>query len=294
VARFDVRRPTVRQSPVRLVEQPPLPTTFPFLRSLAALRNGTLVSTSSSGLVELPGNFDAGIAIPRVTAITASADFSDALASGSLVTIFGQNLAPETATSTALPLPTSLGQVCVTVNGIRLPLLYVSPGQINGQLPFSTVGRLSTVLHAPGGLSDTYFAEVRPAAPAVFQISVAGQPGTYPAVVRARNNQLATLSNPLRPNETFLVFASGLGDVGPAVPAGSAAPLSPLAVARVAPQLTLGDTPVPVVFAGLAPGFVGLYQINAVVPPDAPLGLQIPLKITAGTSTTSVNVRVVD
>ena len=50
----------------------------------------------------------------------------------------------------------------------------------------------------------------------------------------------------------------------------------------------------PVVFAGLAPGFVGLYQINAVVPPDAPLGLQIPLKITAGTSTTTVNVRVVD
>jgi uncharacterized protein (TIGR03437 family) len=294
VMRYDTRTPGVRRTPVRLVEQPLTPLTFPFLRSLAQLRNGTIVSTSSSGLVELPGNFDAGISIPRVTAITSAADYSDSLAEGSLVTIFGQNLAPATAAAGSTPLPTQLAGVCVTINGARMPLLYASPGQINGQLPFDLNGQVQAVLHTPGGLSDIYYADVQPAAPSVFQLSVAGQSGTFPAIVRTKNNLLATLSNPLRPNETFTVFLTGLGQVGPPVETGRAAPASPLSLARFEPTVTVGGVNVGVLFAGLAPGFVGVYQINGLLPGNVPLGTQVPLVISAGSNSTTINVRIVE
>jgi len=294
VQRFDARAPALNFSPVRMAEQPAAPSAFPFNRSLAALRNGAIISLTASGLVELAANFDAGIAIPQVEAITSAADFSGSLASGGLISIFGKSLARETAAASTLPLSTNLGGVCVTANGFRLPLLSVSPGQINAQLPFELVGRMATVLHTPGGLSGAYFADVRPAAPAVFQIS-AGDPSTsIPAVVRTKNNQLATLSNPVRPNETILVFATGLGDVGPAVEAGMPGPSSPLAATRTIPQVTLGGMPAPLYFAGLAPGLVGVYQLNVKVPGDAPLGLQVPLRLAVGAASTTVNLRVVD
>jgi uncharacterized protein (TIGR03437 family) len=294
VQRFDVRNPGTKLAPVRLVEQPLTPLTFPFLRSLAGLRNGSIVSTSSSGLVELPGNFDTGISIPRVTAITSAADFSDSIASGGLVSIFGTNLAPSTASAGSTPLPTQLSNVCVTINGFRMPLLYASPGQINGQLPFDLNGQVQAVLHTPGGLSDIYYADVASAAPTVFQISVSGQSGKFPAIIRTRNNQLATLSNPLRPNESFTVFLTGLGEVGPLVEAGRAAPASPLSVTRSEPVVLVGDVAAEILFAGLAPGFVGVYQINAQLPGYVPRGTQIPLTIGAGGISTTVNVRVVE
>ena len=294
VQRFDARTPAIKLAPVRLVEQPLTPTTFPFLRSLAGLRNGSIVSTSSSGLVELPGNFDTGISIPRVTAITSAADFSDSIATGGLVSIFGTNLAPATASAGSTPLPTQLSNVCVTINGFRMPLLYVSPGQINGQLPFDLGGQVQAVLHTPGGLSDIYYADVAQSAPTVFQISVSGQSGKFPAIIRTRNNQLATLSNPLRPNETFTIFLTGLGEVGPAVESGRAAPLSPLSVARSVPVVWVGDVEAKILFAGLAPGFVGVNQINAVLPGTVPRGTQIPLTIGVGTNSTTLQVRIVE
>ncbi|MBI3695951.1 MAG: hypothetical protein HY238_14060, partial [Acidobacteria bacterium] len=294
VQRFDVRTPGLRRSPVRMVEAPLTTIKFPFIRTLTGLRNGNLISTSTTGLIELPGAFDAGIAIPRVTAITSAADFSDAVAPGGLISIFGQNLAPETAGATALPLPTSLASICVTVNGLRMPLLYASPTQINGQLPFDTQGQATTVLHTPGGLSDIYYANVKTVAPAVFQISAGGQTEKFPAVIRAKNSQLATLSNPLHPNDTFLIFATGLGEVGPAVGDGFPGPVSPLSSSRVRPAITVGGKAAPVDYAGLAPGFVGVYQLNVRVPGDAPEGMQIPLTINMGTASTTINVRVVD
>lgn len=291
VQRFNVKTPGVKLSPVRMVESPRTPQTFSFLRSLAGLRNGTLVSISTSGLVELPGAFDAGIAIPKVTAITNAADYSSALAPGGLVSIFGQNLAPDTAGAGAVPLPSTLAGICVTANGLRLPLLYASPTQINAQLPFELMGQAATTLHTPGGLSDIYYAQLAAAAPAVFQKQLGGQ--MFPTIVRASNGEIATLSNPLHPNETILVYATGMGPVGPPVASGAAGPSSPLATELQAPAVTLGGIVAPLYFAGLAPGFVGVYQLNVKVPGDAPEGMQVPLTIVAGGLSTTVNVRVV-
>ncbi|MBI3665154.1 MAG: hypothetical protein HY236_02845, partial [Acidobacteria bacterium] len=293
IQRVNLNQPDQAVSPVRMAESPAVPgLTYPFLRTLAALRNGSFVSTTSSGVVQLDGTFDAGIAIPQITAITSAADFSDQVGSGGLISIFGRNLAPQTASAGTLPLPTALGDVCVTANGLRLPLLYVSPTQINAQLPFEMGGQTATLVHSPGGLGNTFYAEVKEAAPAVFRVNL-GNAGSFPAVVRAENNLLATLANPVRPNETILVYATAMGPVGPPVDAGMPGPVSPLATSVDPPSITLGGVAAPLYFAGLAPGFVGVYQLNVKVPGDAPEGVQVPLTISVGDSSTTVNLRVV-
>ncbi len=292
---IDQRDPTIIKAPVRMAAPPPPPTLaeFPFTRSLAGLRDGKLVSTSSAGIIEFPPDYAASIALPRIAAITNAADFTTNMGAGGLISIFGDNLAPESAGATDTPLPNLLADVCVTANGASLPLLFVSPNQINAQLQFSSVGPVGTVVRTPGGISDTFISQVDLAAPAMF--SVAGPDNSqFAAVFRAKNNQLSTLSNPLRQNEIAIIYATGLGPVTPLAVAGVSATASPLAVTIAPPVVEFGGVGGDVLFAGLAPGFVGLYQINVRVPGGAPLGLQVPMTITGGAITTSASVRIVD
>jgi len=85
-----------------------------------------------------------------------------------------------------------------------------------------------------------------------------------------------------------------MGQTSPAVAAGQPAPLNPRAFALVQPLVTLGGAALSVTYAGLSPGEIGVYQINATVPSRVPGGLSIPLLITQGAGTTTVNVRVVN
>ena len=288
---LDSRDPTQVVNPVRMVEPPPEPTEFfPFTRSLATLRDGRLVSTSSAGVVEFPVGYGSGLLNPRVSSITNAADYSIATGAGGLVAIWGENLAPETASATAMPLPTRLANVCVTVNGANLPLLYVSPTQINGQLQFAS-GTANTVVHTPGGLSDTFISQVFPSAPAIFEVQ--GPNGSLFAAVFREDNQLTTLSAPLRPGEIAVIYLTGLGFVSPFIEPGYPSAEVPLSETTVQPEVTFGGAPGDVIYSGLTPGFVGLYQINVRVPGSAPKGLQVPLTINAGLSTT-VLVRIVD
>ena len=288
---LDSRDPTRVVNPVRMVEPPPEPTPFfPFTRSLATLRDGRLVSTSSAGVVEFPVGYGSGLLNPRVSSITNAADYSILTGAGGLISIWGENLAPETAGATSMPLPTRLADVCVTVNGANLPLLYVSPTQINGQLQFAA-GTGNTVVHTPGGLSNTFISQVFPSAPAIFEVK--GPNDSLFAAVFREDNQLTTLSAPLRPGEIAVIYLTGLGFVSPFVQPGYPAAEVPLSETTVQPQVTFGGVPGGVIYSGLTPGFVGLYQINVSVPGSAPKGLQVPLTIDAGASTT-VLVRIVE
>jgi uncharacterized protein (TIGR03437 family) len=112
--------------------------------------------------------------------------------------------------------------------------------------------------------------------------------------VRYDNNQLVTPSNPLHANDIITIYLTGMGATTPAVDAGLGAPFNPLALAAVPPTLTLGGHPMNVTYAGLSPGSVGLYQINAAVPYGAPQGLSIPLVIDQGSGSTEVDLRVVN
>jgi uncharacterized protein (TIGR03437 family) len=112
-------------------------------------------------------------------------------------------------------------------------------------------------------------------------------------VIRYKNGELLNFTNPVHPNEIILILLTGLGRTTPEAPLGDAAPSDPLAIASQQPQVSIGNVPLQVTFAGLVPGQVGIYQINAVVPGNITDAAQAPLTIKQGTNSTSVPVRVV-
>jgi uncharacterized protein (TIGR03437 family) len=149
------------------------------------------------------------------------------------------------------------------------------------------------LIHSSSGISDTFVSQVDPRAPAIFQVT-GPDSSQFAAIFRSENNKLATMSNPLRQNEVAIIYATGLGQVSPLAIAGVAATTSPLQTASESPVVEFGGVAGDVIYAGLAPGFVGLYQLNVRVPGSAPLGLQVPLTVTMGANTASVSVRIID
>jgi len=179
--------------------------------------------------------------------------------------------------------------------GLPMPILILSPTQVNAQMPFEAIGNVTLILLTPGGTSDNYNLQVLPTAPSVFHITTP-EKITIPAVVRNDDGQLVTPSHPIhrKGNDALVIYTTGLGATNPAVASGAPAPSSPLAVALTAPKVTLGGVELPLLFYGLAPGEVGVYQINVSVPRNVPDGYPVPLVITQGGVSTATDVRVVD
>jgi uncharacterized protein (TIGR03437 family) len=170
--------------------------------------------------------------------------------------------------------------------------LFVSDEQINAQMPFGSVGPVSMQVHTRSGISDIFVKQVDPAAPAIF--GVRGPDSNRYAAIFRENNTLSTLSNPLRPNEIAVIYLTGLGGVNPLAIAGEPASSTILAQTANAPTVEIGGVAGEVKFSGLTPGFIGLYQINVLLPSYVPKGLEVPLTVTMGANTATVNVRIVE
>lgn len=297
IQRIDLSTATGTLSRATRMAEAPLSGTAgsPFSRTLAPLygRNA-IVNLTVSGFTVLAWDYDASVAPPQLSTIVNAADLSPSLAPGGLISIFGQQLSPVNLATQQVPLPTALGESCLTVNGLPVPMLFVSPTQINAQLPFETVGNVTLVLRTPGGVSDNFNLTVLPGAPGIFRSGVAGPVTNLPTVFRASNNELATDSNPVHKNDTIVIYLTGLGQTSPAIATGNPGPSSPLASVLNTPQVTLGGAALPLSFAGLTPGAVGVYQINARIPSSVTTGLGIPLTISQAGVRTSITVRVVD
>jgi uncharacterized protein (TIGR03437 family) len=282
-------------SGTRMVEAPLVPTGFQkFIRSVAPLydRSGVVVLTVS-GFTVLPWNYDAAVAPPRISSVVNAADGKFPVAPGGLISVYGQQMAPINMATREMPLPTALADSCLTVNGVPVPMLFVSNGQINGQLPFNVDGNATMTLRTPGGISDNFNFSILQAAPSIFRTGSAGSNTGLATITRGDNGELVTPTNPLHPGDTAVIYATGLGRTSPPIDSGTPAPSDPLPAAVISPTVTLGGAPMAVDYAGLVPGSVGLYQINVVVPRAAPTGLEIPLVVNQGGSSTSLAVRVV-
>jgi uncharacterized protein (TIGR03437 family) len=195
------------------------------------------------------------------------------LSPGSLASIYGTGLATETRAATSLPLPTEMGGVTILISGRPAPLLFVSPGQINLQIPWETSTGNATIAGLAGGIpGNSIRAEVRAAAPGIF------------VAVRA-DGSLITAERPAAAGDVLIIYATGLGPVTQRIISGAPAPANPLAGVRDANiSVRFGDVAAQeVFFAGLTPGFVGLYQVNVRVPPGIPAGASTPLTVSAGT-----------
>jgi len=263
-------------------------------RSLAPLPSQTsIITLSTSGFTVLPWTYAASVAPPQIFSVVSAADSKSAAAPGGLITLYGANLSPTNQATSQIPVPTALANSCITVNGQPIPLIFVSPGQVNAQMPFQAVGAETVVVHTPGGISDNFNLIVQPNSPAVFLSGVAGPETNLPTIIRVANGLLATDSNPIHPGDELVIYLTGLGQTNPAGNTGYPAPGNPLSNTLTATTVTLGGMNLPVIYAGLAPGEVGVYQINVSVPGGTPTGISMPLTINQGAGTVTVSMRVI-
>jgi len=296
--RIDMTNPSSSMSNATEMVEAPLQgtTASPFTRTIAPLASQTaLVNLTVSGVTILPWNFNAGTAPPNITSVVNAGNFGRDIAPGGLISVFGTNLSPVNIASSEIPLPTALANSCLSVDGQPIPILFVSPTQVNAQIPFQAVGDVTLILRTPGGISNTFNLVIEPNAPSVFY-GTAGPETNIPTVLLNSDNELVTASHPInrKSGSALVIYLTGLGQTSPAVPTGQPAPSNPLSLSLVQPTVTLGGVNLPVLYSGLAPGLVGVDQINVSVPSNVPTGMSVPLVITEGDISTSIPERVVD
>jgi uncharacterized protein (TIGR03437 family) len=203
---------------------------------------------------------------------------------GGIVSIFGRNLG-RTESASSTPLPGNLGGVCVTLNNQALPLFATSAGQINAQIPPElAVGSYPLIVRSLENKvsSVTQTLRLQRYAPAVMV-----DPASSQAFIYHADGTRVTPDSPTHRDDRLVIYALGLGPTkGPKLTAGQPAPLSPLAEIDSC-KVYLGDpryreAEMDVEWCGLAPGYVGLYQINVYVPWYVIRGDKVPVTITVG------------
>jgi len=281
--------------PTGVVEAPLLSSTSSaFTRTLAVVASRSeIVAMTTSGITILPPQYDAAVAAPFISNVVSAADLKSPVAPGGLMSVLGTNLSGTNQATNEVPLPTVINDSCLTVNGEPVHMMFVSPTQVNAQMPAQVVGNVSIIMHTPGGVSNNFLLTVPSGAPAVFLTTVGDQPN-LPTVVRFSNGLVVTSTNPVLRGDILTIYLTGLGAVNPPVKDGDPSPLNPLATTVVTPTVEIGGLGAPVLFSGLVPGYVGLYVLNVSVPSSTPQGLSVPLTISeGGVISYSQNVRVV-
>jgi adhesin/invasin len=218
----------------------------------------------SSVTVSVTLALGAAVPAPVITSVTNSASFHPGGAPGALMTIFGNGLSDAVHQAASLPLPNALGPTSVTVNGALVPINYVSPTQINFQMPSGLgAGTVQVVV------SNTALQASSAAYPVVLTAVDPGLFVTPDGRAAALNQDLSlhTAATPQPPGAIIVLYLTGQGPTSPPVPDGTGAPASPpfsMVLGQVAAQI--GGKPAEVVFAGLTPGLVGETQINVRIP----------------------------
>ena len=274
---------------------------------LASLRNGIYVGTwqpvNSTAQVtvtvraSLPPLADAVVqaqgtvqANPTVAAlftggVVNGASFApgEALAPGSIVSMFGSNLASGLNFASQVPLETTLGGATINIGGVEAPLFFSSDGQINAQIPFelAATSRPHVVVQTrrdgsgPEAVTVPGTITLAEARPGIFSTN---QQGTGQGAILDAQGQLVDSAAPAAAGEIIQVFCTGLGATNPQVASGAPGPAAePLARVVVRVEAQVGGRPATVHFAGLAPGFVGLYQVNVEIPAEVEPGAAVPL-----------------
>ena len=254
-----------------------------------------------SGAAQIGGSAANNATTPVISAggvVSAAALVSNApLAPGSSVSIYGKSMASGLTVSSGFPLPTDLSGTQVILSGKRLPLLFSSDGQINAVVPYDVPINVSQqlVVRRGNALSMPEAVVVAQSQPAVFTKNQSGSGEGIVVAARADGSQfLVAPGTPVGAGEVLIIYCSGLGPVAPPVTAGTAAPSAePLARTTSPVTVTVGGKEATVLFAGLAPGFAGLYQINALLPTGVTPGGAVELVLSvAGQTSRAVTIAV--
>jgi uncharacterized protein (TIGR03437 family) len=196
---------------------------------------------------------------------------------GSLADIYGANLAEAPATTPGLPLGNTLGNVQVTVNGTPAPLYYVSPGQVDFQIPYSIPpGPALVRVSSNGSTGGSAGITVQQAAPSILAWVDAA--GNTRAIAQNQDYSLNTSTNCAAAGTYVTVYMMGSGPLNNPIASGAAAVSSPLSQETLATTATVGSASALVPFAGMTPTYVGLMQANLQVPAvsgDLPVQVQV-------------------
>ena len=215
-------------------------------------------------------------------------------APGSYISIFGAGLSEALRVTTTQSLPVALAKVSVgfDVPGSALSypgrLHFVSPGQINVQVPWELQGmaRVNMKVSIGDFSSGIYNLKLNDSSPALFEYNDAGS-GRNLAAALDGNFRLISSSAPVARGAVAQLYANGLGPVDNQPATGEPSSSERLSPCRVQPTVTIGGQPAQLLFCGLAPGNVGLYQLNVVVPANAPTGVQAVVITSSGVASKS-------
>ena len=168
-----------------------------------------------------------------------------------------------------------------------MPLLFANEGQVNAVVPYGLAlnTRQQIVVRRGNSYSVPELITVAAAQPAVFTKEQTGKGQGLIFVASPGGLRLADAASPARAEDAIVIYCSGLGAVSPPVAAGAAALSSPLSTTVNPVSVTIGGREAQVFFAGLAPGFAGLYQVNAIVPPGINPGNEAPVSLTVAGQT---------
>jgi uncharacterized protein (TIGR03437 family) len=239
------------------------------------------------GRVDLAG-FQAGEVVvslnisqppPPFTVVSAASFTAGPAAPDSIVAAFGKNLTSATASAGSIPLPVTLGSTSITVAGTAAPLLYVSPSQINFEIPSGTsAGDANVVISAPGGATLTGTVTIQAVAPSLFTLNAAGLAA---ANVISVSNGVQTTSSVyasinVASGEVYLIlYGTGIRGAAGAV------------------RAYVQGMEVPVTFAGAQPDFPGLDQVNILLPPSLAGSGSVNIVLTAfGIESNTVSVSI--
>jgi minor extracellular serine protease Vpr len=280
--------------------------------ALGPLVGTQVFSVSISGLQTISFSGIARI-LPTIAGVANSANYSVVgvpISPGSYITLWGNGLSDYIGSTTTAALP--LGIIIPDPSGnyidynvsvsfdvpsanLSLPgrMLYVSPGQVNVQVPWELAGQKSVLIKVTVGDSPgrVFTASVSSFAPAVYLIP---DPQTSQPLAAALDLNAALISslNPAHPNQTIQLYLNGLGDVTNRPAIGFVAQAEPLSNTLATPTATIGGKAATVLFSGLTPTTSGLYQINLRLAPDTPTGTQPLMVSIGGISSPAVNIPV--
>lgn len=199
------------------------------------------------------------------------------LAPGSYISIYGAALADATQVESTAELPVALSDVSVNFDGggLSLPgrIHFVSPGQINVQVPWEFAGQTSVSMKVTTSFlpSLIYTVPLNQYSPGIFEFSDNGRKS---AVAQDLSFALITQNNPAQRGKAIQIYANGLGPTSNQPGSGMPSPGTALASTAATPIVTIGGVQAQVIFSGLTPNTVGLYQVNVIVPANAPTGNQ--------------------
>jgi uncharacterized protein (TIGR03437 family) len=219
---------------------------------------------------------------PKVTSVVNAASFAPGtVAPGSIAAVFGSFPVNAPSVASSLPWPISLAGLTMQFNSgntsLQAPMVYASGGQVNVQLPWELPVETTAAITATinGQTSPPQPFRLATFAPGIFSSN--GQPAILDASYR-----LVDPLNPAPPGSTIQIYCTGLGAVTNQPADGAPAQSNPLSRTQTTPTVAIGGLAAQVLFSGLAPGFVGVYQLNVQLPASAPTGNAVPVALSIG------------